>query len=112
MMLQRLPVNKLRWRARQGKSQPVKCMVSCYAAANKNSRNALFPFLFSGTLQSLYGKAMTLEAAFFSAQPYQPPARIVKQLIVDFDETCTEKDTIGRLMQLSSKAFAKVGLGV
>lgn len=62
----------------------------------------------AGTLLSLYRRAMQLEAAFFSAQPHQPPGRSVSLLMVDFDETCSQRDSIGGLMRLSAQAHAKV----
>ncbi|GIL79240.1 hypothetical protein Vretifemale_8627 [Volvox reticuliferus] len=57
-------------------------------------------------LQSLYRRAMQLEAEFFAAQPFSPPPRRIAALVVDFDETCTQRDTIGGLMRLAEAAAA------
>ncbi|KXZ50218.1 hypothetical protein GPECTOR_17g855 [Gonium pectorale] len=57
-----------------------------------------------GRLQSLYRRAMQLEAEFFAAQPHSPPPRRIAALVVDFDETCTPRDTIGGLMGLAAAA--------
>ncbi|KAG2431981.1 hypothetical protein HYH02_013197 [Chlamydomonas schloesseri] len=60
-------------------------------------------------LLGLYRRAMQLEAEFFAAQPYSPPPRRFSALVVDFDETCTPKDTIGGLMALAAAAAAQPG---
>ncbi|KAG2445538.1 hypothetical protein HXX76_000153 [Chlamydomonas incerta] len=60
-------------------------------------------------LLRLYRRAMQLEAEFFAAQPYSPPPRRFSALVVDFDETCTAKDTIGGLMRLAAAAAGQQG---
>ncbi|GIL58089.1 hypothetical protein Vafri_12939, partial [Volvox africanus] len=57
-------------------------------------------------LLSLYRRAMQLEAEFFAAQPFSPPPRRIAALIVDFDETCSQRDTIGGLLRLAEAAAA------
>ncbi|EFJ50063.1 hypothetical protein VOLCADRAFT_89047 [Volvox carteri f. nagariensis] len=58
-------------------------------------------------LLSLYRRAMQLEAEFFAAQPFSPPRRRIAALVIDFDETCTAKDTVGGLMRLAEAAAAQ-----
>ncbi|GBF95200.1 phosphomethylpyrimidine kinase [Raphidocelis subcapitata] len=58
-------------------------------------------------LRSLYKRAMQLEVAFFSAAPGIPAARHVGMLVCDFDDTCTEKDTIGTLLSAAIDAAVK-----
>ncbi|GLC44016.1 hypothetical protein PLESTB_000220200 [Pleodorina starrii] len=55
-------------------------------------------------LLSLYRRAMQLEAEFFAAQPFAPPPRRIAALVVDFDETCSSRDTIGGLLRLAEAA--------
>eukprot|EP00879_Flechtneria_rotunda_P015385 GHRR01016084.1.p1 GENE.GHRR01016084.1~~GHRR01016084.1.p1 ORF type:complete len:725 (+),score=300.79 GHRR01016084.1:303-2477(+) len=58
-------------------------------------------------LKQLYTRAMQLELNFFSAQPGLPSSRRIGLFICDFDETCTEQDTIGVLMNAAVEAKVK-----
>jgi hydroxymethylpyrimidine kinase/phosphomethylpyrimidine kinase/thiamine-phosphate diphosphorylase len=47
---------------------------------------------------------MNLEEAFFSSQPYFPPKRKIDLLVIDFDGTCTTKDTSSLIAQTAINA--------
>jgi hydroxymethylpyrimidine kinase / phosphomethylpyrimidine kinase / thiamine-phosphate diphosphorylase len=47
---------------------------------------------------------MNLEETFFSSQPYFPPKRKIDLLVIDFDGTCTTKDTSPLIAQTAINA--------
>ena len=67
---------------------------------------AMMPLKRVGELRAVYRRAMVLERAFFSGQPGTPSPPPPRLCVVDFDETCTQRDTIGRLMEV--RALARV----
>eukprot|EP00873_Tetraselmis_striata_P012772 jgi/Tetstr1/433036/TSEL_022373.t1 len=61
-----------------------------------------------GTLRHLYRQAMQLEADFFSAQPYLPPAKgCIGLLVTDFDDTCTSADTTPIIIEAAIQGAEK-----
>eukprot|EP00873_Tetraselmis_striata_P014891 jgi/Tetstr1/435155/TSEL_002612.t1 len=61
-----------------------------------------------GTLRHLYQRAMQLEADFFSAQPYLPPAKCcIGLLVTDFDDTCTSADTTPIIIEAAIQGAEK-----
>lgn len=55
-------------------------------------------------LLSQYRRAMELECGFFSSQPFEPKSVPINLLVVDFDDTCTEKDTTSLIAKTAIKS--------